>query len=192
MTTDFEYELREALHREAARAPQLADDWTPAPSIDLESPSRSRWVLVTAACLIVVAGVAGIIVTAQTDRPVPASVSGTNPDTGNGPDELEAPTTQAVVVPPSPTDQVPTTVDSMTRFGTSGLAIGDSRMLGAVQDLRRLGLTVDAMESRQFADVVGIVQRLSDSDHLQRWWSSTREQRFDPTGRPRHADGTAP
>ena len=46
------------------------------------------------------------------------------------------------------------------------LAIGDSVMLGAANELTDLGLVVDAVPSRVFADVVDLVAELAEQDRL--------------------------
>ena len=171
MTTDFEHDLRDALHREAARAPRLSaagrqlDQTVDAPPVH----GSSRVVLAAAACLIVLVGVGGLIVTQRDSNPTNVIVSDTAPDSSNGPDDvIAAPTTEPTAVAPVPEVKAPTTAlePPLLPAGTVGLAIGDSRMLGAVPDLQQYGFTIDALESRQFTDGVDIVEDLAERDLL--------------------------
>ena len=66
------------------------------------------------------------------------------------------PTTLAVTVPPS-TDVMP---------AIAQLAVGDSVMLGAANELTELGLTVDAVESRAFVNGLDFVRQLAEQDRL--------------------------
>ena len=131
-------------------------------------------VLAAAACLIILVGVGGLIVTQRDSNPTNVIVSDTAPDSSNGPDEvIAAQTTEPIAVAPVPEVQAPTTALEPPRLpvGTVGLAIGDSRMLGAVSDLQQYGFTIDALESRQFTDGVDIVEHLAERTPTT--WSSS-------------------
>ncbi len=53
-----------------------------------------------------------------------------------------------------------------SRAGERAYAIGDSVMLGAAPELQRLGITVDAVVSRQFVTGISIVQSLNAAGQL--------------------------
>jgi hypothetical protein len=79
---------------------------------------------------------------------------------------------------PEPADDLATTVPTTTSPPVGGpasdgvpsaiaqLAIGDSVMLGAANELVELGLTVGAVESRAFVNGLVLVQQLTEQDRL--------------------------
>ena len=68
------------------------------------------------------------------------------------------------VVPESTTTTTTTTTTTLPPEPISFLAIGDSVMLGAANELSSRGYTVDAKESRQLSQIVPVVKQLVEND----------------------------
>lgn len=112
MTTDFEHDLRTALRREAARAPRHSGRWTPEPQLEEPSPHRTTRVLLGAACLIVIAGIAGLIVTQRDTTPTTVIISDTAPSSdANG---SAVPTETLDLAPVTTTTTAATTTEATT------------------------------------------------------------------------------
>jgi peptidoglycan/LPS O-acetylase OafA/YrhL len=95
---------------------------------------------------------------AQTTVPTPTAVPGTDQPTPTEPQTTAGGTTPPATVETTTTAPAPVVIDR--------LALGDSVMLGAAGKLAEQGLTVDAVESRQFVDGVEVVQALQTQSRL--------------------------
>ena len=110
-------------------------------------------------------------VTPALDRAAPTTTPETAPPATAPPASVSPGTTVAegvVTVAPGPTTVGPTTAPPTTARPTTTvppepypiLAIGDSVMLGAAEDLKAEGITVDAKVSRQMVDEIAKIQAL--------------------------------
>ncbi len=96
---------------------------------------------------------------APADPPV-VTGGATSPDAAT-PDATTDPS--GSVVPVAPPEQTTTTQPPAP---IEQFALGDSVMLGAAGELTNRGFVVDAAESRQFSDGLGIVEQLNAADRL--------------------------
>jgi hypothetical protein len=153
MTTD----LHDRLHRYRSTLDDAidADLAQRSPSSDAPVRHHRRLVGAAAAAAIAVVGLGALAwaATNSSDRSERSSDSAGSVGIGTS-----IPTPGQAT--PSPVPGPPT-----TRTGDR-IAIGDSVMLDAAEQLVRLGFTVDALESRQFADVIDIVTSLADQGRI--------------------------
>lgn len=132
------------------------------PSEEEASPARRRWPLVAAVAALVAIGGAGLllvdrgsgsITTPATDRP-DTSVAVSTIDTAP---QVESAPTIASLDPATPSTRVDSTV---ALPAIERLAIGDSVVLGAAEELVERGFVVDAAESRSFEQGLDILADL--------------------------------
>ncbi|MEM9515777.1 MAG: hypothetical protein AAGA42_13075 [Actinomycetota bacterium] len=168
----IELEQRLRNYREAlddAVAERLAETRTMSPlpveaardHDDLRRANRA-WLLVAAAVTLLLTG---FVVVAQrqpgspTDEPsviTDTPVEPTSPEPVDPVEPVPAPTTAPVVS--EPVSPVAEPIDA--------LAIGDSVMLGAAPELQELGFTIDATESRSFAEGLDTLTALAEQGRL--------------------------
>lgn len=156
MTDDLEARLRQGLAVDADRAPEPPSVFEPTASPVAGTPRRRRWPVLAVAAAVVVIGIVGMVV--SIDRDTPPTVTDravTDPaDTDRGVDPAPAPPATPASTPSPPTTAV--SVSGELR----AIALGDSIMLGAAEELADAGFVVDALASRQFVDLLDVVAAL--------------------------------